>query len=119
LQTELNSLLATAHGELKGQAENIAKALDELVKNETNLNRKMFEEVINKAMTLPSSEYFKVADPEVKQAILNILEHAQEYLQFGLHGVYEKIYQEKKKLKERIKQIEEETGVRPPRPGRR
>lgn len=115
LQVELNSLLAGAHGEIKDAAEKIAGALDELIKSETNQNRKMFENAVQQAMTIPNSEHFMSADKQVKQAMVSILEHAREVVDLKLNDLTAAnaaIKEQKKKLKERIEEIEHVTKRR-------
>ena len=113
LQVELQGLLATAHGDIKEAAESIAKALDKLIKKNTESNRQQFEIVIDQVMGIPKS-------PKSKQALDTILERAKEYLTeviYHYNALNESIKQENKKKKERIKSLEEEN--RGTTPGRR
>lgn len=111
LQVELKSLLTAAHGEIKDAATNISNALDQLIKDQSQRNKELFAAAIKEAMAIPKSVHFKSADEQVKKVMLEILEHAKEFLQSGLQDVIalnEKIKQEKKKLKARIDKIEDE-----------
>lgn len=115
LKAELTNLLVTAHGDIKQAAEKIAKAVDALIKKEGPQSKEMLIIAISQAMSIPKSPYFKVADGEVKQALMNILEHAKEVIDKGLNdpiALNEYIKQEQKKLKERIHHIEEENRKR-------
>lgn len=116
LKSELASLLATTHGEIQEAAQSIADALDKLIQTEGAENKAKFEAVLLQAMSIPKSSHFSAADPKVKQAIMDILALAQEVLDSGLNDLIaanQKIKDEKKKLKQRIHEIEQKTGRRP------
>lgn len=115
LKDDLTTLLVTAHGNIKQAAEKIAKAVDALIKKEGPQSKKMLMAAVSEAMSVPKSPHFEVADPKVKQALLNILKHANEVIDKDLHDPIaqnEKIKQEQQKLKNRIKDIQEENKKR-------
>lgn len=119
LQVELASFLASAHGEIRQAAEEIVKALNGLIKEGNEKNKRLFKEAIMKAMVVPESSYFHKADKQVQQALKEILKHAKEFLDVtvtDLIALNEKIKQEQKRLKERIKEIEEKNKPGPRRP---
>ncbi len=112
LQVELSALMTSGHGEIKHAAEEMAQALDKLIKEGGELNEKIFREAINRAMLLPGHDYFNNLDAKVRKVMLELLEHAQQFLDAkvtDLVALNEKIKQEKKRLKDRIKEIEEQT----------
>lgn len=116
LHGELSSLLTTTHGEIRDAAEEITHALEELIRQENAKNRELFEAVVQQAMVLPHSSHFQLADAKVREALIDMLNQAKELLNSGLDNLIEanqKIKEDKKKLKERIKEIEKESRQGP------
>lgn len=115
LKSELTTLLVTAHGDIKKAAEEISRAVDELIEAETPQNKEMLMAAVMQAMSVSKLPHFKVADEQVQQALMNILVHAKEVIEAGLNdsiALNELIKQEQKRLKMRIQQVEEETRRR-------
>ncbi len=112
LLSELTEFLTTPHGNIDQAVEDIAKALDHLIDNANETNKKTFAAAIKKAATLP-----KATDQKIAAALRNILENAAQVLNnqlSDLTALNEAIKQEKQRLKQRINEIEQQSA-----PGRK
>ncbi len=108
LKAKIDQFLTTPHGKIDEAAEQVAKALTQLIQDENKKNQELFKQAVVNAMSIPQSSHFQSADPQIKSALLAILDLAKHILQgqlTDLAALNEQIKQEKQKLKQRIAEM--------------